>query len=173
MLRIYVNTWGNYNERGADGGRWIELPMDPDELYDELQDIADAMGDRDPEFFINDYEWTGDDFGSVEELDNIRELNEKCQAIEDLDKWQLDVYAAAVEYWGSDNVDIDDIDNYCLHSDINNHYDLGYYWAVESGCYDLSKMGNLANYFDYEAFGRDIALETDGGFTYYGFVERC
>jgi hypothetical protein len=60
-----------------------------------------------------------------------------------------------------------------LHTDIQNEYDLGYYWAVESGCYDLEKMGNLANYIDYEAFGRDINLETDGGFTSYGWIERC
>ena len=50
---------------------------------------------------------------------------------------------------------------------------MGYYWAVESGCYDLEKMGHLSNYFDYERFGRDIAMETDGGFTTHGFIERA
>jgi hypothetical protein len=32
MLKIYLNTWKNYNENGADGGKWIELPADEDEL---------------------------------------------------------------------------------------------------------------------------------------------
>lgn len=32
MLNIFVNTWGNYNENGADGGEWITLPMEPEEL---------------------------------------------------------------------------------------------------------------------------------------------
>ena len=58
MLNIFVNTWGNYNENGADGGEWITLPMDPDELENKLQTIADAMHDNDPEFFINDYQIT-------------------------------------------------------------------------------------------------------------------
>ena len=58
-------------------------------------------------------------------------------------------------------------------TDFETDYDLGYYWAVESGCYDLSNMGHLANYFDYESFGRDIRFETDGGFTSYGWIERC
>ena len=58
MLNIYLNTWGNYNENGADGGEWITLPMDEDELAEVMEKIADAMGDEDPEWFVNDYEWT-------------------------------------------------------------------------------------------------------------------
>ena len=78
-----------------------------------------------------------------------------------------------MEYYGREYVDLDEIDNYNLYTDITDNYDLGYYWAVESGCYDLDKMGNLGRYIDYEGFGRDIALEADGGFTSYGFIERC
>ena len=32
MLDIFVNTWGNYNENGADGGEWISLPMEAETL---------------------------------------------------------------------------------------------------------------------------------------------
>ena len=56
MLNVFINTWGNYNENGADGGEWITLPMDPDELEETLQAIAENMGDNDPEFCIHDYE---------------------------------------------------------------------------------------------------------------------
>ena len=45
MLNIYVNTWGNYNENGADGGEWITLPMEPEELEEVLENIAALMGD--------------------------------------------------------------------------------------------------------------------------------
>ena len=55
MLNIYVNTWGNYNEHGADGGEWLTLPMDADELADALARIAERMGDEDPEWAIHDY----------------------------------------------------------------------------------------------------------------------
>lgn len=174
MLKIFVNTWGNYNANGADGGRWLDLPMDQDELDETLEEIAAAMGDNDPEWAIHDYEWADDfDGGQISEYANIEELNNYVQAVEDLDKWQLETYAAAVEYWGREYVDIEDIDDYMLYSDIEDEYDLGYYWINESGCYDLSEMGNLANYFDYAAFGRDINLETDGGFTSYGWIEKC
>ena len=173
MLNIFINTWGNYNENGADGGRWVTLPMDSDELSETLEDIAGAMNDSDPEFFVNDYEWTTEWNGrDISEYENIEELNEYCEQLNNLDKWEQEGYAAAVEHWGAKYVDLDDLDDYILYADIRDCYDLGYYWAVESGCYNLGKMGNLANYFDYNAFGRDINLETDGGFTSYGFIER-
>lgn len=174
MLKIFVNTWGNYNVHGADGGRWLDLPMDADDLAETLKTIAAAMGDTDPEWAIHDYEW-GDTFdgGVIGEYDNIEDLNEYAQRLEDLDKWQLETYAAAVEYWGREYVDIDDIDEYNLYPDITDACDLGHYWAVEIGGYDLAKMGSLANYIDYAAFGRDINMETDGGFTSYGWIEKC
>lgn len=173
MLNIFVNTWGNYNENGADGGRWISLPMDAEELTETLESIAERMGDRDPEFAIHDYEWACEWEGfEISEYDNIEELNEFIQKLDDLTEWEQKTYCAAVEYWGRQYVDIDELDSYNLYEDITNEYDLGYYWAVESGCYDLDKMGHLANYFDYEAFGRDINIEADGGFTSYGFIER-
>lgn len=173
MLNIFVNTWGNYNENGADGGKWITLPMDADELQEVLENIAAAMGDNDPEWAIHDYEWECEwDGPAISEYENIEKLNEYCERLSDLNEWDQTVYAAAVEYWGEKYVDIDDLDGYTLMTDVKDEYDLGYYWAVESGCYDLEKMGHLANYFDYESFGRDIAIEADGGFTSYGFIEK-
>ena len=173
MLNIYLNTWGNYNENGADGGEWITLPMDADELAEVMDRIADAMGDHDPEWFVNDYEWTCEwDGREISEYENIENLNEYCERLADLNEWEQTIYAAAVEYWGEKYVDIDDLDDYNLYTDVKDEYDLGYYWAVESGCYDLDKMGHLANYFDYSGFGRDIAIEANGGFTSYGFIEK-
>ena len=174
MLNIYVNTWGNYNENGADGGEWITLPMDADELNETLDRIAEAMGDHDPEWFVNDYEWTtAFTPREIGEMENFEELNEYLQQLEALDKWELETYAAAVEAFGEKYVDIDDLDSYNLYGNIGNDYDLGYYWAQESGCYDLDKMGPLANYIDYEAFGRDIRFDSDGAHTNYGWIERC
>ena len=174
MLNIFVNTWGNYNENGADGGAWITLPKDADELQELLEQIADNMGDHDPEFAIHDYEWTCEWEGfEISEYENIEELNEFCQRLYELNEYESKVYAAAVEYFGREYVEIDEIDEYNLYTDITDNYDLGYYWAVESGCYNTDELGTLGRYIDYEAFGRDINLEADGGFTSYGFIERC
>lgn len=174
MLNLFINTWGNYNENGADGGKWITLPMDADELQETLEDIATKMADFDPEFFINDYEWTGEwDGFTINENESITELNELISELDDLSEYDARVYAAAVDYWGRYQVTPSDVDNYRLLEDVRTEYDLGYYWVEESGCYDLEAMGNLAYYIDYERFGRDISYETDGGFTDWGFIERC
>ena len=70
-------------------------------------------------------------------------------------------------------MDLDDLDSYNLYCDINTDYDLGYHLIHDAGIYDLESMGNLANYIDYEAFGRDVRFESDGGFTSLGWIERC
>jgi len=53
---------------------------------------------------------------------------------------------------------------------VRSDYDLGYYWIEESGCYDTSNLGALANYIDYESFGRDIRYEEGGVFGDNGYV---
>ena len=174
MLNIFVNTWGNYNENGANGGEWITLPMEPEELAAALNTIAKNMGDHDPEFFINDYEWVSEiEIREISEYENITVLNAELEKLGELEEWEQEVFCAAVEIWGYDSVDPDEIDNYRLCSDVKTEYDLGYYWIQECGCACLKETGNLARYFDYEAFGRDISMETDGGFSTYGWVEKA
>lgn len=174
MLNIYINTWGNYNENGADGGEWITLPMEESELDEILERVAETMGDNDPEWFVNDYEWTIDEaFREISEYEDFYELNEEMEKLDLLNDYEQKILMAACEVWGYDSIDLDDLDSYNLYEDIENDYDLGYYWAVDSGCYDLNKMGNLANYIDYESFGRDIRFESDGGFSNYGWIEKC
>ena len=101
MLNIYINTWGNYNENGCDGGQWITLPMDEEELKEKLNTVAQAMNDNDPEWFVNDHEWTTDmKMFEVHELDNYFKLNEQLNDLNELEEWEREEIAAAVEAWG-------------------------------------------------------------------------
>ena len=172
MLNVFINTWGNYNENGADGGKWITLPVE--NIKKELDKIAYDMNDLDPEFFINDYEWmTEVNVREIGEMENIEELNEEIARLSELNMHEQEVFTAAVEEWGYDSVDLDNLDEYQLYTDIHTDYDLGYYLIHETGEYALKDLGPLANYFDYEAYGRDVRFEADGGFTSLGWIERC
>ena len=79
---------------------------------------------------------------------------------------------------GCDEVsDIDDLINltfnldcYDIMSGINDESDLGYYYAHEAGIYSEKDLGPLANYIDYERYGRDIAMDEQGRFTDEGYV---
>ena len=158
MLNIFVNTWGNYNENGADGGEWITLPMDPDELAEVLENIAEAMGDNDPEWAIHDYEWEIDfELGDVHEMDSITEWNDLCNEAYSLEEWEAEEVAAAVEAYG-----------YTFREALERHERGCFIFyqgrdleevaeEIINECYDLPEFA--LRYFDYEAFARDLSFD--------------
>ena len=171
MLDIFVNTWGNYNENGADGGQWITLPMDAEELEEVLENIAALMGDNDPEWAIHDYEWTTEiELDEISEHDNIFALNKRCNELDRLDEWEAEEIAAAVEAYGYTFAEA--------------------YERQQRGCFifyrgmDMEEVAEeivnecyftrdtpdiLTRYFDFEAFARDLSFDgyTD---TKYGVI---
>ena len=158
MLNLFVNTWGNYNENGADGGQWITLPMDPDELEDVLENIAALMEDEDPEWFINDYEWTIEmELGDVHEMDSITGWNERCQEADGLEEWEAEEIAAAIEAWGYSFAEaLERQQRGCFIF----YPGRGLEEVAEemiSECYDLPEFA--LRYFDYEAFARDLSFD--------------
>ena len=176
-IKGYITNLGKYNE-GNLIGKWITFPIDDEDLQEVLKEIGCCYYDEDGEYINTGYEeffftdWDCD-FGYTPgfvEYANIESMNELA---EKLQEWEAeeDKLIAACEVWNFEEVLNNSPDDYNLYCDVNTDYDLGYYWIEESGCYDISKLGNLANYFDYEAFGRDIRFESDGGFTNYGWIE--
>ena len=158
MLNIFVNTWGNYNENGADGGQWITLPMEADELEEVLENIAALMKDEDPEWFINDYEWTIDqELGDVHEMDSITEWNERCQEADNLEEWEAEEIAAAIEAYGYTFAEaLDRQQRGCFifypGQDLEEVAE-----ELINECYDLPEFA--LRYFDYEAFARDLSFD--------------
>lgn len=164
MLNIFVNTWGNYNENGADGGEWITLPMDADELEEKLEEIAANMNDNDPEFFINDYEFTCEiELGDVGEMDSITEWNERCEEAAALEEYELEEIAAAIEAFGYTfqeamerqqrgcfvfyaGQDLEDVAN-----------ELADEMIACCGCKEIPDI--FTRYFDYQAFARDLSFD--------------
>ena len=158
MLNIFVNTWGNYNTNGADGGQWITLPMDPEELEEVLENIAALMGDKDPEWAIHDYEWTTEiEMDEISEYANIFKVNEHCMKLDALEEWEAEEIAAAVEAWDYTfaealerhnrgcfifyaGMDLEEL----AEEIINEHYDLPEF---------------ALRYFDFEAFARDLSFD--------------
>ena len=164
ILNIYIANLGKYNEGELKGG-WISLPVSEDELNSFLEETVGINGHYE-EWAIHD--WESDFFTGIGEYDDIYKLNEKAERFEGLNDYELRTLKAAAEVWGNEALEFD-LDDLVLYDSVFTDYDLGYYWAEESGCYQLS--GPLAQYFDYERFGRDIDLETDGGYSFYGYIE--
>ena len=160
MLNLFVNTWGNYNVNGADGGQWITLPMEEDELEEVLENIAALMKDEDPEWFINDHEWAIDtELGDVHEMDRIQEWNKRCQEADNLEEYEAEEIAAAIEAYGYTFAEAYERQQrgcfvFYAGRDLQEVAE-----EIADECYLYNAPEFLARYFDYEAFARDLSFD--------------
>ena len=166
LISVFLNTWGNYNENGADGGFWVELPCDLDEVLERL--AASTGEDVDEmEVFINDFET---EIGGLEisENSNISELNDLAEQLESLDKYDLEKLQAILEAEGEslENA-LDNMDDYIYYSNMSLE-EVAH--EIVNECYDLPDIAQ--RYFDYAAFARDLGnngyTETENGVIYRG-----
>ena len=161
MLNIFINTWGNYNEHGADGGEWVTLPMDADDLEEKMEAIAEQMNDNDPEYFINDYEWTTDiEPRAIEEMENIMDLNEFINELDGLTEYEQKKIAAAIEAFGYDFEEaMDKQQRGCFifyeGMDLEEVAE-----ELVNECYFTKDTPDIfTRYFDYAAFARDLGYD--------------
>ena len=70
------------------------------------------------------------------------------------------------------NIRAYNLDCYDFLPDVTDEEDLGRYYIEEAGIYDTKAMGNLANYIDFERFGRDVAMDEGGRFTDDGYIRN-
>jgi len=161
MLNIFVNTWGNYNENGADGGEWISLPMDQEELEVKLKAIAQAMNDNDPEWAIHDYEWVSEiELEEIGEYIDIAQLNARCNEAAELEEYELEEIAAAIEafgygFWQAMEKQQEGSFVFYKGQDLE---DVAYELVEE--CYFTNETPDIfKTYFDYKAFARDLGFD--------------
>ena len=168
MLRVFLTNLGKYND-GELVGEWLELPATEEDLQAAFRRIG-IDGVEYEEYFFSDWETDIEGLRPKEYM-NLEKLNEWAAKYEDLQDWEKETVQAIMELEGYDLEEaIEARDQYLLYPDIHTNEDLGYYWLFESGVHDIPD--NLALYIDCERFGRDVALEADGGFTSKGLLER-
>lgn len=162
----FITNLGKYNE-GQLIGEWITFPITDEDLAEVLERIG--INEQYEEYFFTDWDSELDVYPILGEYPSIEYVNDLAEQIEDFGDDEL--LTAAAELWELSEVLANGQYDYYLHRGINNDEDLGYYWIEESGCYNTESLGALANYIDYESFGRDVRLESNGGFTDYGYIE--
>lgn len=163
MLKIYLTNLGKYNE-GELVGEWVELPCTDEELEAVkerigISDEPDENGNYYEEWFITNYE---SDIQGVEvgEYDDLDELNEFAEELDDLDIDQQQALKAFLEDGSKFDEALEGVQNY------NYRIYLGCDTMEEVAIEVVEECGmlenvpeNVARYFDYEAFGRDLDLE--------------
>jgi antirestriction protein len=160
-IKVYVANLGKYNE-GELVGEWFTLPVD----FEEVKEAIGLNGQYE-EYAIHDYE--APKGISINEYTSLVELNEIAEQIDALDKYEQDDLELILESGHcSETVEaLNVLENgeYRIWGDCNSMEDVAYEWVQELGYLDQMPE-NLRRYFDYEAFGRDLAIE--GSYYYVG-----
>lgn len=182
-FEVFITNLGKYNE-GNLVGEWVKFPTTEEELKKVFERIGiepgapDEYGGHYEEWFITDYDCYVSgltEAAQLGEYENLDELNYLASKLMELDDCELDRLEAAMEVadeTGSVKDIINLIDNpekYEIYPGIENDEDLGRYYADEMVYIHLTD--EVRDYFDYEAYGRDMAINDGGHYTSYGYVK--
>ena len=177
-FEAFITNLGKYNE-GELVGEWVKFPTTSEELQKVFERIGigskDDFGNPYEEWFISDYDCYVDGlYEKLGEYENLDELNYLASKLDELDDHDYNHFQAAMQisdYTGSikDVINlIDNLDKYEIYPGVESNADLGHYYIDELGMMEVPDY--LADYIDYEAYGRDVAINEMGQFTDYGYV---
>ena len=108
---------------------------------------------------------------ALDEEENLDIILSALSSILEFDDNELKALDAALYYYGYDLKEmIEKIENndYILLQDVDEDDELGQFYCNEVFC---NIPDWLENYIDYESFGRDIRLNSQGFFSNYGWFE--
>ena len=174
----FITNLGKYNE-GELVGEWVKFPTTAEELKEVFKRIGigqkDDFGQPYEEWFITDYDCYVDGlYSKLGEYESLDELNYLASKLDEMSESEYAQFQAGMEmgdHCGSLQEIInltENLDCYEVYPDIHDYDDLGRYYIEELDVMQVPE--HLQNYIDYEAYGRDVALEENGTFTDKGYV---
>ena len=174
----FITNLGKYNE-GELVGEWVKFPTTAEELKEVFKRIGigqkDDFGQPYEEWFITDYDCYVDGlYSKLGEYESLDELNYLASKLEEMSESEYAQFQAGMEmgdHCGSLQEIInltENLDCYEVYPDIHDYDDLGRYYIEELDVMQVPE--HLQNYIDYEAYGRDVAMDENGSFTDQGYV---
>ena len=174
----FITNLGKYNE-GELVGEWVKFPTTAEEMKEVFKRIGigqrDDFGQPYEEWFITDYDCYVDGlYSKLGEYENLDELNYLASKLDEMSNSEYAQFQAGMEmgdHCGSLQEIInltENLDCYEVYPHIEDYDDLGRYYIEELEVMQVPE--HLKNYIDYEAYGRDIAMDENGTFTDQGYV---
>ena len=174
----FITNLGKYNE-GELVGEWVKFPTTAEELKEVFKRIGigqkDDFGQPYEEWFITDYDCYVDGlYSKLGEYENLDELNYLASKLDEMSESEYAQFQAGMEmgdHCGSLQEIInltENLDCYEIYPHIEDYDDLGRYYIEELDAMQVPE--HLQNYIDYEAYGRDVAMDENGSFTDQGYV---
>ncbi len=170
LFEAYITNLGKYNE-GELVGETLRFPTSPQAMEALLKNIG-VDGIRYEEFFITSFD--GDVLGLYDylgEYENLDELNHLACLLsemppDDLAKFEAALHIGAHTSSVADIINlVENLDCFEFYPEIESEEDLGRYYAE-----DLPIPDGLKDYFDYEAYGRDISINEGGHLAPGGYI---
>ena len=174
----FITNLGKYNE-GELVGEWVKFPTTAEEMKEVFKRIGigqrDDFGQPYEEWFITDYDCYVDGlYSKLGEYENLDELNYLASKLDEMSESEYAQFQAGMEmgdHCGSLQEIInltENLDCYEVYPNIEDYDDLGRYYIEELEVMQVPE--HLQNYIDYEAYGRDVAMDENGSFTDQGYV---
>ena len=174
----FITNLGKYNE-GELVGEWVKFPTTAEEMKEVFKRIGigqrDDFGQPYEEWFITDYDCYVDGlYDKLGEYESLDELNYLASKLDEMSNSEYAQFQAGMEmgdHCGSLQEIInltENLDCYEVYPHIEDYGDLGRYYIEELEVMQVPE--HLQNYIDYEAYGRDVAMDESGSFTDQGYV---
>ena len=174
----YITNLGKYTE-GRTEGEWVDFPTTKEKLQETMKRIG--IGDKRAdgtvyeEIFITDYDYNLPELVQLNlgEYENINQLNYLAKKIDEIDDNMQSQFQAAADIYGT-SIDqlinlTDNLDKFTLYENVKNDEDFGMKLIND----DERKVPEwLQDYIDYEAYGRDEAINRGGLYSEYGYIEQ-
>lgn len=133
-------------------GQWVDLPATEEELTEAIENAQTIDCE---EVMISDYEGI-----KCSEYDNIFDINEQAEEIENLQDYEQEALEALIDdgYTFEEALDIVTSGDYMYYNNCEDMADVAMQYIEETGLLN-DVPEHLQNYFDYEAYGRDLSYE--------------
>lgn len=161
-MQVYIANLGKYNE-GELVGAWFTPPID-------IEDVKERIGlnGEYEEYAIHDYELPFE----IDEYTPISEINRLCAMVQELEGSPIYHELSEIQSYWFDSLEelLEHQEDIISYTDCDSMEDVARYYVEETGM--LGEVsGNLQNYIDYQALGRDLDIEGSFLVTSHGVFE--
>lgn len=163
----FITNLGKYN-KGELIGKWIKFPIDENELQDVLKEIGCYYVDENgiehnaeyEEYFFTDWncEMACSEFGEYPSIDAVNELASRLNALNDDEQEYIKLIMDGHTSDINTALEIVETNSYIIWNDCFSMSDVASNYVEETGMLQ-NVPSTIANYFDYEALGRDMDIE--------------
>lgn len=170
-----LTNWDQY-QRGERRDISVKFPTTREELQKALKAIG-VDGIRDRRVILTEHDSNLSGFcRCLTQYDSVDEVNYLAQLLSGLTDSEFDTFRAVLEYGehsqcAGDLINLAlNMDCYELHPGVDTDEELGRIYVDFNEAIEVPE--ELRNYFDFEAYGRDVRLNEGGCFVGGGYLTR-